>query len=126
MMLRVFLTLCLLALGGPAWPQQGDPPLVFAVVTKVPKDLARVPARVLAGGQVVDSVLLVPETIIGNPIWRTLEICHSLRLQAWKTPEGFKLDSVRVIDSSQLPMELQGVAGDCLIRKAIEVAPLAD
>jgi hypothetical protein len=33
---------------------------------------------------------------------------------------------VKVIDSSQLPMELQGVAGDCLIRKALEIAPLAD
>lgn len=126
-MLRVFLILGMLVLGGPAWSQpQDDAPLVFAVVTKVPKDLSKVTARVFVGGQVVDSVLLAPETIIRNPIWRTLEICHSLRLGAWKTPEGFKLDSVRVIDSSQLPMELQGVAGDCLIRKALEIAPLAD
>lgn len=126
-MLRAFLILGMLALGGPAWSQQqDDPPLVFAVVTKVPKDLAKVPARVFAGGQVVDSVLLAPDTILANPIWRTLEVCHSLRLGAWKTPDGFKLDTVRVIDSSQLPMELQGVAGDCLIRKALDIAPMAD
>jgi len=127
MKLSVILILGMLALGGPAWSQEpDDAPLVFAVVTKAPKDFAKVSARVLVGGRVMDSVLLAPEKIIGNPIWRTLEICHSLRLGAWKTPEGFKLDTVRVIDSSQLPMELQGVAGDCLIRKALEVAPLAD
>lgn len=123
----VFLILGMVALEGLAWSQEpGDALLAFAVVTKVPKDLAKVSARVFVGGQVVDSVLLAPETIIGNPIWRTLEICHSLRLGAWKTPEGFKLDTVRVIDSSQLPMELQGVAGDCLIRKAVDIAPMVE
>ena len=127
MKLGVFLILGMVALEGLVWSQDpGDATLAFAVVTKVPKDLAKVSARVFAGDQVVDSVLLAPETIIGNPIWRTLEICHSLRLGAWKTPEGFKLDTVRVIDSSQLPMELQGVAGDCLIRKAVDIAPMAD
>jgi hypothetical protein len=128
MMLRGLLITGLLTLAvGPAWPQQdNDAPLIFAVVTKAPKDRAKVSARVFAGGQIVDSVLLVPDHIVRNPIWRTLEICHSLRAGAWKTPDGFKLDSVRVIDSGQLPMELQGVAGDCLIRKALEIAPLAD
>ncbi|OGW64467.1 MAG: hypothetical protein A3H49_09665 [Nitrospirae bacterium RIFCSPLOWO2_02_FULL_62_14] len=131
MALRILLIIGILALAvETAWsqvPQPGDDaPLVFAVVTKVPKDLGRVAARVFAEGKVEDSVLLVPDHIIGNPIWRTLEICHSLRLGARKTPDGYKLDSVRVIDSSQLPMELQGVAGDCLIRKALEMAPMAD
>ncbi|OGW96779.1 MAG: hypothetical protein A3K11_00625 [Nitrospirae bacterium RIFCSPLOWO2_12_FULL_63_8] len=131
MALRILLIIGILALAvETAWSQVlqpgDDAPLVFAVVTKVPKDLGRVAARVFAEGKVEDSVLLVPDHIIGNPIWRTLEICHSLRLGARKTPDGYKLDSVRVIDSSQLPMELQGVAGDCLIRKALEMAPMAD
>lgn len=110
---------------GPALPQS-DPSLIFAVVTKIPRDRGKVPARVFFGGQVVDSVLIAPEEIVGNPIWRTLEICHSIKGEAWKTAEGYRLGTVRVIDSSQLPMELQGVAGDCLIRKALEIAPLAD
>ncbi len=115
---------------GSAWPQSSQPgdnaPLAFAVVTKTPKDRAKVQARVFAEGKVEDSVLLVPDHIVGNPVWRTLEVCHSLRMGAVKTPEGYKLESVRVIDSSMLPFELQGVAGDCLIRKALDVAPMAD
>jgi len=126
MTVRVLLIVGLLALAaGPAWPQS-DPPLIFAVVTKVPKDLGKVAARVFAGGQVMDSVLIVPDHIVRNPVWRTLEICHSVRAEAWKTPDGYKIESARVIDSSMLPFELQGVAGDCLIRKAIDVAPMAD
>ncbi len=115
----------LLFAAGPVLPL-GDPPLIFAVVTKVPRDRTKVPARVFAGGDVVDSMLIAPEEIVGNSIWRTLEICHSIRAGGWKTAEGYRLVTVRVIDSSQLPMELQGVAGDCLIRKALEIAPMAD
>lgn len=131
MAVRVILIVGMLALAeGSAWsqfPQPGDDaPLAFAVVTQVPKDRAKVQVRVFAEGKVEDSVLLVPDHIVGNPIWRTLEICHSLRLGARKTRDGYKLESVRVIDSSMLPFELQGVAGDCLIRKALDVAPMAD
>jgi len=131
MTIRLLLITGILTLAGEsAWsqfPQPGDDaPLAFAVVTQVPKDRAKVQARVFAEGKVEDSVLLVPDHIVGNPIWRTLEICHSLRLGAQKTLEGYKLESVRVIDSSMLPFELQGVAGDCLIRKALDVAPMAD
>lgn len=131
MTLRILLITGILALvEGAAWSQNSQPgedaPLAFAVVTKAPKDKARVEARVFADGKVEDSVLLVPEHIVGNPVWRTLEICHSLRMGARKTPDGYKLEEVRVIDSSMLPFELQGVAGDCLIRKALDVAPMAD
>lgn len=126
MMIRICLLLSLLAWPAGSALAQGDPALIFAVVTKVPKDKGKVPARVLFGGQVTDGILIAPDGIVNNPVWRNLEICHSIRGEAWKTPEGYRLDSVRVIDSGQLPMELQGVAGDCLIRKALEVAPLAD
>jgi hypothetical protein len=40
--------------------------------------------------------------------------------------EGYQVLTVRVIDASMLPMSLQSFAGDCLIKKAIEVAPLVD
>ena len=131
MTVRLILIFGMLALAeGSAWSQPSQPgdnaPLAFAVVTQVPKDRARVQVRVFAEGKVEDSVLLVPDHIVGNTVWRSLEICHSLRLGAQKTPDGYKLESVRVIDSSMLPFELQGVAGDCLIRKALDVAPLAD
>lgn len=109
----------------PVWAQ-GEPATIFAVVTKVPRDRSQVPARVLAGGQVTDSLLLAPDEILGNPVWRTLEMCHSLKAEAWKTPGGYRLASVKAVDSGMLPMELQGVAGDCLIRKALDIAPLAD
>jgi hypothetical protein len=126
MMTRAFLILSILALTAGAALAQGDPATIFAVVTKVPRDRSQIPARVLAGGQVTDSLLLAPDEILSNPIWRTLEICHSLKAEAWKTPGGYRLASVKVVDSGMLPMELQGVAGDCLIRKAVEIAPLAD
>lgn len=124
--IRIGLLLALLVLPGGTALAQGDPALIFAVVTKVPKDKSRVSARILFGGQVSDGVLIAPDGIVNNPVWRNLEICHSIKGEAWKTPEGYRLDSVRIIDSGQLPMELQGVAGDCLIRKALEVAPMVD
>lgn len=117
--------MCALLVAGPALAQN-DPIVIFAVVTKVPRDRSQVPARVSTGGQVADSTLIATDTILSNPIWRALEICHSIRAEAWKTAEGYRLESVKVLDPGMLPMELQGVAGDCLLRKALEVAPLAD
>jgi hypothetical protein len=70
---------------------------------------------------------LVPaEPILGNPVWRTLEVCYALKLEGVKSGDGFKVNSARVLDASMLPMALQGYAGDCLIKKAVEIAPLAD
>jgi hypothetical protein len=126
MMIRALLILSILTLTEGAALAQGDTATIFAVVTKVPRDRSQVPARILAGGQVADSMLIAADEILGNPIWRTLEICHSLKAEAWKTPGGYRLASVKVVDSGMLPMELQGVAGDCLLRKALDIAPLAD
>jgi len=126
MMTRVLLPLGILALVVGQALAQGDTVTIFAVVTKVPRDRSQIPAHVLADGHVTDSLLLASDEILGNPIWRTLEICHSLKAEAWKTPSGYRLASVTVVDSGMLPMELQGVAGDCLLRKALDIAPLAD
>ncbi len=126
MMARILLILSIVVLtAAPALPQ-GDPTLIFAVVSKVPKDRGQVSARILAGGQVLDGTLIATNGILSNPIWRTLEICHSLKAEAWKTPDGYQLASVKVLDPGMLPMELQGVAGDCLLRKALDLAPMAD
>ncbi len=126
MLTRALLIIGLLMLTAvPAWPQ-GDPIVIFAVVSKVPKDRGQVSARILAGGQVVDGALIATNGILGNPVWRTLEVCHSLKAEAWKTADGYQLASVKVLDPGMLPMELQGVAGDCLIRKALDIAPMAD
>ena len=108
----------------PAWAD--DDTVVFAVVSDVPKDRSRVSAKALLDGAVSDLKLLPGDTILGNPVWRTLEVCHALKLEGMKMGDGFKVSTARVLDASMLPMALQGYAGDCLIKKAVEIAPLAD
>lgn len=99
---------------------------VFAVVSEAPKDKTRVAAKALIDGAVSDTKLLPSETVVGNPIWRSLEICHAMKLEGSKTADGFRVNSVRILDASMLPMTLQGFAGDCLIKKAVDIAPLVD
>ena len=113
-----------LSLFVPVWAD--DDTVVFAVVSDVPKDRSRVPAKALLDGAVSDLKLLPGETILGNPVWRALEVCHALKLEGMKMGDGFKVSTARVLDASMLPMALQGYAGDCLIKKAVEIAPLAD
>lgn len=108
----------------PVWAD--DDTVVFAVVSDVPKDRSRVPAKALLDGAVSDVKLLPGESILGNPVWRTLEVCHALKLEGTKLGDGFKVSTARVLDASMLPMALQGYAGDCLIKKAVDIAPLAD
>ena len=113
-----------LSLFVPVWAD--DDTVVFAVVSDVPKDRSRVSAKALLDGAVSDLKLLPGELILGNPVWRTLEVCHALKLEGMKIGDVFKVTSARVLDASMLPMALQGYAGDCLIKKAVEIAPLAD
>ena len=103
----------------------GETP-VFAVVSEAPKDNARVSAKVSVNDVVSDMKLLASETILNNLIWKKLEICHALKMEGYKVAEGFQIVTVHVIDASMLPMSLQSFAGDCLIKKAIEIAPLVD
>jgi hypothetical protein len=103
-----------------------DDVTAFAVVSEDPKDRARVSARVAIDSSVTDMRLLASEQILSNLIWKKLEICHALKLEGQKAPEGFHVLSVRAIDAAMLPMVLQGFAGDCLLRKALEIAPFVD
>ncbi len=100
--------------------------IAFAVVREQPKDLTRIAVRVSIESTVADVDLIVPHEILSNPIWKTLEICHAMKLEGRPVPEGFHVASVRVIASAMLPMVLQGFAGDCLIKKALEIAPFMD
>jgi len=100
--------------------------LGFAVVSEIPKDKARISAKVSVNDVVSDMKLLASETILNNLIWKKLEICHAMKLEGFKVAEGFQIVTVHVIDASMLPMSLQSFAGDCLIKKAIEIAPLVD
>jgi len=100
--------------------------VAFAVVSEPPKDKSRVPAKVAIDAVVTDLKLLASDQILSNPIWKKLEICHAMKLEGQKTQEGFRVTSVRIIDGAMLPMVLQGFAGDCLLKKALEVAPLVD
>ena len=116
----------LIAMGTASLVQADGEVLGFAVVSEVPKDKARVSAKVSLNDAVSDMKLLAAETILNNLIWKTLEICHAMRLEGYKVAEGFQVVTVHVIDASMLPMSLQSFAGDCLIKKAIEIAPLVD
>jgi len=100
--------------------------LAYAVVSEAPKDKAKVAAKVAINGTVSDTKLLAPEAILSNLIWKKLEICHALKLEGQRAGDGFRVSSVRAIDASLLPMVLQGFAGDCLLKKALDVAPLVD
>jgi len=100
--------------------------VAYAVVSEPPKDKARVSAKIAIEGNVSDTKLLAPEAILNNLIWKKLEICHAMKLEGQKMSDGFRVSSVRVIDGAMLPMVLQGIAGDCLLKKALEMAPLVD
>ncbi len=101
-------------------------PFIFAVVTKEPKDRSVVTAQVSDEGIVSEANLLPIDSVLTNTVWRNLEICHSLKADVRKVPDGYEVLAVRALDASMLPMSLQSIAGDCLIKKAIEVAPLVD
>jgi len=113
-------------LGTPAVGYSEDELLIFAVVTEVPKDKSRVTVKASINDAAFDTKLLASDTILNNLIWKKLEICHAMRVEGFKGPDGYKVLTVRLIDASMLPMSLQSIAGDCLIKKAIEVAPLVD
>lgn len=116
----------LMALGAVGLGYSEDELLIFAVVSEVPKNKSRVAVKASVGDLVSDTKLLASETIMNNLIWRKLEICHAMRVEGTKAADGYQVSTVRVIDASMLPMSLQSFAGDCLIKKAIEVAPLVD
>ena len=103
-----------------------DELLIFAVVSEVPKDKSRVAVKASVNDVATDTKLLASDAILNNLIWKKLEICHAMRVEGTKAPDGYRVVTVRIIDASMLPMSLQSFAGDCLIKKAIEVAPLVD
>ena len=116
----------LIVMGTASVIQADDEILGFAVVSEVPKDKARIWAKVSVHDAVSDMKLLASETILNNLIWKKLEICHAMKLEGHKVAEGFQVITVHVIDASMLPMSLQSFAGDCLIKKALEIAPMVD
>ena len=106
--------------------QAQEDQLAYAVVSEAPRDKSRVSVKIAIDGTVTDTKLLASEAIVGNLIWKKLEICHAMRLEGQRSGEGFRVTSVRGVDGSMLPMALQGFAGDCLLKKALEIAPLVD
>ena len=116
----------LIMLGTASVVQADGETLAFAVVSEVPKDKARISAKVSVSDAVSDMKLLASETILNNLIWKKLEICHAMKLQGYKSADGFQVITVHVINADLLPMSLQSFAGDCLIKKAIEIVPLVD
>jgi hypothetical protein len=99
---------------------------IFAVVTSVPKDKRQITAEISVGGTVSQATLAPTEEVLDNLIWRKLEICHALKAEGIKIGDGYRVTSVKALDAGMLPMALQGVAGECLLKKALEFAPLVD
>ena len=99
---------------------------IFAVVTSVSKDKRQAGAQVAVEGAVSAATLVPTDDVLDNLIWRNLEICHSLKAEGLKAGEGYRITSVKALDAGMLPMPLQGIAGECLIKKALEFAPLVD
>lgn len=122
----LFALFSLIAMGTGSLVQADGEILAFAVVSETPKDKGRVSAKVSLNDAVSDIKLLASETILNNPIWKKLEICHAMKVEGHKVAEGFQIVTVHMIDAGMLPMSLQSFAGDCLIKKAIEIAPLVD
>ena len=122
----LLLLLSLIMIGGASMSEAEGETIAFAVVSEVPKDKARVSVKISIHDVVSDMKLVASEMILNNLIWKKLEICHAMKLEGLKVAEGFQVVTVHVIDAGMLPMSLQSFAGDCLIKKAIEVAPLVD
>lgn len=120
------LFLNLIAMGTAFFVQADGEILGFAVVSEVPKDKAKVSAKVSVNDAVSDMKLFASETILNNLIWKKLEICHAMRIEGLKVADGFQIVTVHMIDAGMLPMSLQSFAGDCLIKKAVEIAPMVD
>jgi hypothetical protein len=99
---------------------------IFAVVTSVSKDKRQATAHVSVGGSVSEASLVPTDDVFDNPIWRSVEICHSLKAEGHKASDGYRITAVKALDAGMLPMALQGVAGECLLKKALEFAPLVD
>jgi hypothetical protein len=116
----------LAALFLPAVALPADPELAFAVVLRISKDKKQVVAQVASGSSVAEAALIPADSVQDNPIWKKLEICHALRIEVVKVPEGYRVVSLKALDAGMLPMTLQGIAGDCLLKKALEYAPLVD
>ena len=103
-----------------------DELLIFAVVSEVPKDKSRVAVKASVNDVATDTKLLASDAILSNLIWKKLEICHAMRVEGTKAPDGYRVVTVRIIDAEHASHVAAVVCGDCLIKKAIEVAPLVD
>ena len=122
----LLILLSLMVMGTASLVRADGEVLGFAVVSEAPRDKARISAKVSVNDAVSDMKLLASDTILNNLIWEKLEICHAMRIEGYRVAEGFQIVTVHVIDAGMLPMSLQSFAGDCLIKKAIEIAPLVD
>ncbi len=116
----------ILGLGPSPVSAQQDSFLIFAVITEEPTDKSRVTAQVLAGETVQEARLLANERLQGHVMWRKLEMCHSIRAEVRREGADYQVLSFKMLSAFMLPMALQGIEGDCLLKKAMQYAPLID
>lgn len=111
---------------GPAVSAQQDSFLIFAVITEVPSDKSRVTGQVLTGESVEEAHLLANERLQNHVMWRKLEMCHSIKAEVRREGADYRVLSFKMLSAFMLPMALQGIEGDCLLKKAMQYAPLID
>ncbi len=68
-----------------------DELLIFAVVSEVPKDKSRVAVKASVNDVATDTKLLASDAILNNLIWKKLEICHAMRVEGTKAPDGYRV-----------------------------------
>ena len=121
-----YLLIILLAVGWAEVRASNEKQLIFAVVTEKPVKKDAIQAEVLIKGEVHSSVLRPSEAAKRNPMWKTIDMCQGIKAEAIVSPSGYEVIEFRILGASMLPMPLQGVAGDCFLKKALDYAPLVD
>ena len=129
-MIRFWSCVLVLSLGLATIPATGlsedGPILILAVLSEAPTDPDKLRAQVLVKGRLFESVLFPTESVNRNPMWSKLEMCQGMKANGRPVTDGYRIIDFRVLGASMLPMALQGVAGDCFMKKALEYAPLVE
>ncbi len=53
-------------------------------------------------------------------------MCHSIKAEVRQEGADYQVLSFKMLSAFMLPMALQGIEGDCLLKKAMQYAPLID
>ena len=101
--------------------------IAFAVVSELPKDKTRSSSesgnRWIGQRDNASGLRSHPVEFDLENNWKSVTLSSS---KGKSLQRDFGYTPIRAIDAAMLPMVLQGVAGDCLLKKALELAPFID